>query len=234
MNDLRVLMFSKKGNAFCDYAEAILKSNFKEDEILSFRGNMGDPFDSNLLTCRPEYIISFVSPWIIPKNLLDIVQKASINFHPGSPNYPGTGCYNFALYEGSREYGVTVHHMKEKVDSGEIIMTSYFDISPYESVETLKLKSMNHLLLCFEKILRCVSKGEPLPKSNETWCRKPLTRREMLELFEIDLFKHDKIEIEKRIRAAKYPGSTGAFIAAAGHKFYFPHENRQSISDSKC
>ncbi|WP_196037502.1 formyltransferase family protein [Anaerotruncus colihominis] len=229
MDDIKVLLFSKKRNVFCDYAESILRSNFKNSEIISIRGNVGDRLDDELHWYKPEYVISFVSPWIIPQSVLNSAKTASINFHPGSPEYPGTGCYNFALYENSEKYGVTVHHMKEKVDTGDIIMTSYFDISPFESVETLKLKSMNHLLYCFEKIISDISSGSPLPTSTETWKCKPFTRKEMYELFEIDPSKHDKVEIGKRIKAAAYPGSTGAFISVAGCKFFYPYEDRKPI-----
>ncbi len=231
MDRLKVLMFSKKRNTFCDYAEAILKSNFTDEEFLSVRGTAGDYLDNELRLYCPEYIISFVSPWIIPKGLLDSAQKAAINFHPGSPAYPGTGCYNFALYEEAKEYGVTVHYMRERVDSGDIIMTSYFDVSPMESVETLKLKSMNHLLYCFEKITRLISEGQPLPLSGEAWKRKPFTRREMLELFRVDPARHDRREIEKRIRAAEYPGASGAYIEAADYKFYVPQKDAKAVID---
>lgn len=229
MDHIKVLMFSKEQNVFCDYAEAILKSYFKSSEYMSVRGNVGDPLDDKLCTYHPDYIISFVSPWIIPGTLLDSAKTAAINFHPGSPEYPGIGCYNFALYENNSRYGVTVHHMKEKVDSGDIIMTSYFDIAPFESVETLKLKSMNHLLYCFEKILSYISQDMPMPVSDETWQRKPFTRKEMLRLFEIDPEKHDEAEIERRIRAAVYPAATGAYVTVAGRKFYLPHEDRKAI-----
>ncbi len=211
--------------------EALLKSSFADKEFLSIRGAVGDHLDEELHWYRPEYILSFVSPWIIPKSLLDSAQKAAVNFHPGSPAYPGTGCYNFALYEGAQEYGVTVHHMKETVDSGAIIMTSSFAVSPFESVETLKLKSMNHLLYCFEKIIGLISKGQPLPVSEETWKRKPFTRKEMLELFRIDPARHDLAEVERRIRAAEYPGSPGAFLSVEGRAFYYPYETRRPIVD---
>lgn len=229
MDGIKVLMFSKKKNIFCDYAEAILKSSFKSDEIVSVRGNAGDKMDDELYWYQPEYVISFVSPWIIPGSLLRLAQKAAINFHPGSPSYPGIGCYNFALYERSRQYGVTVHHMEEKVDTGDIIMTSYFDISQFETVETLKLKSMNHLLYCFEKIVSCISSGISLPISSETWQRKPFTRRDMYNLFEINPKIHDKSEIERRIKAASYPASPGAFVTAGDYKFYFPYDSRKPI-----
>lgn len=224
MDDIKILLFSKKRNVFCDYAEAIMKSNFKNGEVMSIRGNAGDKLDDGLHWYQPEYIISFVSPWIIPKSVLASAKKAAINFHPGSPDYPGTGCYNFALYENSKKYGVTVHHMEETVDTGKIIMTSYFDISPFETVETLKLKSMNHLLYCFEKILSCISCNKPLPVSDEAWARKPFTRKEMEELFEIDLTNDKKEDIENKLRAAEYSGSDGAFITLFGHKFYYSQE----------
>lgn len=229
MDNLQVLMLSKKRNIFCDYAETILKSYFKANEFLSVRGNIGDYLDTELYWYNPQYIISFVSPWIIPENLLNSAQKAAINFHPGPPDYPGTGCYNFALYEGTKKYGVTAHHMEKKVDTGNIIMTSYFDVSPYESVETLKLKSMNHLLFCFQQIVHQISEGGVLPTSDEMWRRKPFTRREMYKLFEIDLSKHDKKEIEKRVRAAEYPGFSGAFVTVDGYKFYFPYNDGEPI-----
>ena len=222
-------MFSKKKNVFCDYAETILKSCFTKEQFLSLRGNVGDRFDEELRWYDPEYIISFVSPWIIPKQMLDRAKIGAINFHPGSPDYPGTGCYNFALYENASTYGVTVHHMEEKVDSGNIVMTSYFDVSPHETVESLKLKSMNHLLYCFEKIVSLIGAEEPLPVSTENWRRKPFTRKEMYELFEIDPTKHDKFEIAQRIRSADYPSCQGAYINVAGRKFYLPHEERPPI-----
>lgn len=229
MGNIKILMFSKKQNIFCDYAEAILKSSFCENEVVSVRGNVGDKLNEEYGYYYPEYVISFVSPWIIPSSILSSAQKAAINFHPGSPEYPGTGCYNFALYENAKQYGVTVHHMKEKVDTGNIIMTSYFDVSPFESVETLKLKSMNHLLLCFEKILSYILFDNPLPMSDEIWKRKPFTRKQMYELFKIDYTKHDRAEIERRIRAATYPGMPGAFIEMCNHTFYLPCENRKPI-----
>lgn len=226
---MKVLMLSKKQNVFCDYAELILKSSINNEEYLSVRGNVGDNLNEELYWFKPDYLISFVSPWIVPGTLLRSARKSAINFHPGSPDYPGTGCYNFALYERADKYGVTVHKMEEKVDSGDIIMTSYFDISPLETVESLKLKSMNHLLYCFEKIIANIISDAPLPISEEKWRRQPFTRKEMYQLFEIDPLKHDNQEIERRIHAAAYPGEPGAYIKLSDRKFYLPFEERDPI-----
>ena len=221
---MKIMMFSKKNNPFCDYAECILKGYLRKDDYLSVRGNVGESFDEELRYYTPEYIISFLSPWIFSKSFLQIAKTAAINFHPGSPDYPGSGCYNFALYESNKKYGVTAHHMKEKVDSGEIIMTSYFDIAPLDTVETLKVKSMNHLLYLFDSVLSIITSEAELPKSPEIWRRKPFTKKDLSQLLEVDPINHTKEDIEKRIRAGIYPGYKGAFVNISEQKFYFPYD----------
>ncbi|MFW8746219.1 formyltransferase family protein, partial [Mesorhizobium japonicum] len=72
--------------------------------------------------------------WIYPAQLLSNASFAAINFHPGSPDYPGTGCTNFAVYEGAKEYGITCHHMKAGVDSGDIIAVKRFSINEDDTV----------------------------------------------------------------------------------------------------
>ncbi len=224
----KVMMFSKKNNLFCDYAELILKSFFK-DEFISIRGDSGEPFDLSLSIHKPKFVISFVSPWIIPERILQSAKTAAINFHPGSPDYPGTGCYNFALYEQAKTYGITCHHMNAKVDTGQIIMTSYFSISEFESVESLKLKSMTHLLYCFERIINMIANDEELPVSSENWRRKPFTRKQMLELFYIPSDCTDESEIQLKLKASSYPSYKGAYTIVEGRKFYFEAEDRKPI-----
>lgn len=234
--EIQVLMLSKKDNVFCDYADFLLRSHFREESIASIRG-IGDstfPEAEEIRWYNPLYIISFLSPWIIPSSILRSAQKAAINFHPGSPNYPGIGCYNFALYEKTAIYGVTCHHMNASVDTGDIIMTSYFDISQHDTVESLKLKSMNHLLYCFDSILCLIEKGLELPLSGETWNRKPFTRKELNNLCYISPDCTDE-EAELKIRATCYPSSgtskNGAYTTLLGHNFYYDYadNDRKSI-----
>ena len=79
----------------------------------------------------------FRSYFVLPKALLDRAQIAAINFHPAPPEYPGSGCVNWALYEGATQYGVTAHMMNEKIDNGAIIECRRFPILPQDDVCTL-------------------------------------------------------------------------------------------------
>ena len=62
-------------------------------------GNRDDKFPEDIEWWKGDYIVSFLSPWVISNSLLNRAKKASINFHPAPPEYPGIGCTNFAIYE---------------------------------------------------------------------------------------------------------------------------------------
>ncbi|MCY6960066.1 formyltransferase family protein [Clostridium brassicae] len=225
----KIIFFSKK-TLFCNYAVEILKKAFNSTDLLIEQGEVGTAFNEDLSLYKPDYIISFLSPWIIPDYMLKQTKIAAINFHPGSPRYPGTGCYNFALYEKSKTYGVTCHHMKAKVDTGDIVKVSYFPIYKNETVESLKLKSMIHLLYLFQNITDLIYSGKSLPKSNDYWERKPYTRKELNDLCKIDPFTMSKDEILNRIKSTTYPSAPGAYIDLNGNIFNYPVPNNKPIA----
>ena len=68
-----------------------------------------------------EYLISFLNPIYIDSKIRKKIKKNSFNFHPGPPEYPGFGCYNFALLNNTKFYGSTIHLMNDKFDNGKII-----------------------------------------------------------------------------------------------------------------
>lgn len=106
-----------------------------------------------------EYIISYLSRWVAPEYLLKKAKVAAINFHPASPDYPGIGCNNFALYEEAKEYGVTCHHMEPRVDVGKIITVERFPVFPTDTVATLLLRTYDYQLVLFYKIMNIILGG---------------------------------------------------------------------------
>jgi methionyl-tRNA formyltransferase len=145
-------------------------------------------------------------------------QKAAINFHPAPPEYPGIGCYNFALYDQVTGYGVTCHHMAKRVDTGKIIKVSRFPVFPTDTVDSLKERSMAYLLTLFYEIASLVIAEKPLPVSSETWVRKPYTRKELDALCRIVPDMTPK-EVHRRVRATFYPGYPGPYVELADYKF---------------
>ena len=68
----------KKGNFHCEQAVEFLKLHLFEENMILL-GNRGDRFPEDVGWWRGDYIISFLSPWIIPKYLLDRAKITSIN-----------------------------------------------------------------------------------------------------------------------------------------------------------
>ncbi len=169
-----------------------------------------------------DYLISYISPWIISKSLLDITQIAAINFHPGPPEYPGIGCTNFALYDGAKDFGITVHHMLPKVDTGKIIMVRRFPIAENETVWTLSQKCYAHIFVAFCEMLPMFKRGEEnwdcLTYSDLVWTREPYTRKQLDELCVITEDMSDE-EVARRVKATTFPNMPGAYIEKGGHKF---------------
>ncbi|MBI5857836.1 MAG: hypothetical protein HZB42_09300 [Sphingobacteriales bacterium] len=220
--DLRVLFLRKKDNEYAQRAEDFVRKNFKNVSI--FSGSRHDILPVEVLNWKGELMISFISSWIYPESLLTNASVAAINFHPGSPEYPGIGCTNFAIYEGAKEYGVTCHYMAAGVDSGKIIAVKRFPIADNDSVYHVTQQCYRLIEEMFYEIIDLILKGQPLPVSDEQWKRKPFTRKQLDELCTItpDMSKE---EIEKRIKATTYK-TAWAFTRIGNHIFKLQAETR--------
>lgn len=199
--DFKVLFLCKKDNVFAERAADYIRKNFNDPMV--FAGTRKDPLPPEVLQWKGDLLISFISSWIIPVNLLNNASFAAINFHPGSPEYPGTGCTNFALYNGEKEYGVTCHHMKAVVDTGNIIAVRRFPLQADDTVYEVTQHCYQLIEELFYEIMQCIQNGQPLPASKENWSRKPYTRKQLDELCEIKPGMSEE-EIERRIRATTY------------------------------
>ena len=92
------------------------------------------------------------SYFILKKNILDNC-KYAINFHPSLPKYRGVGGVNYAIFNGDKYFGSTIHFINEKIDNGKILKVSRFRILKNDNVETL-LKDPQNTLQRGQKIYR--------------------------------------------------------------------------------
>jgi methionyl-tRNA formyltransferase len=199
--ELSVLFLSKKDNEFAQRAADFIRQHFPQSLI--FSGDRRDVLPPDVLNWQGDLMISFISSWVFPQSLLDRATDTAINFHPGSPEYPGIGCTNFAIYNGEKEYGVTSHHMKATVDSGSIIAVKRFTLTEEDTVYGVTQRCYSLIEEMFYEIMDCILQGRPLPASGEQWKRAPYTRKQLNELCEIRPGMSEE-EIKKRIKATTY------------------------------
>ena len=123
---LKILFIGKADDHCSKMAADFLKTHFPNARIVYSKRDL--PMPGDLMEWEGDLLISYLAQWIIPGRLLSKATMSAINFHTGSPDYPGIGCTNFAIYNGEKEFGITCHHMLERVDSGDIIAVRRFPV----------------------------------------------------------------------------------------------------------
>jgi len=211
-----VLFLGKHNDQHCQRALSFVRANFQR--VTAAVGKWGDPLPAEAAAWEGDYIISYLSRWIVPENLLKRARRASINFHPATPEYPGVGCTNFAIYEDSPTYGATCHHMKPIVDTGAVIAVSRFPMLDSDTVHSVHQRCYDYMLALFYDIVTGIVQGKQLPASSEHWTRKPFTRKQLLELERISP-DMPPAEIKKRVRAMYYPGMPKPYTELGGVRF---------------
>jgi len=214
---MSILLFSKRREDFYfQKAYDFIKLNC--EDVVLVQGLPGEPFPREYLSWEGDYILSYLCPWVLPAEILQKAKKAAINFHPGPPQYPGTGCTNFALYHEVDVYGVTCHHMVSHVDTGNIIAVKRFPVFPSDTVYSLTQRCYSHMLALFYDIFSYIVMDAPLPVTDEVWTREPYRRKDLNALKRIELDMPPD-EIRRRIRASAFPGTPGAYVEIAGERF---------------
>lgn len=162
-----------------------------------------------------DWVISYLSPHILTREELSQATKGAINFHPGPPEYPGTGCYNFAIMNDADFYGVTCHFMEEKVDTGPIINIKTFELPLNITVKDLQWRSMIHLQRLFFEVMDEILEGYDLhPAKPSSWNAEPYTRRDLQELCAMT----PETISAKRLRATYYPNARDPPTLKIGNK----------------
>lgn len=198
---LSFLFLGKTDDSYCARALAFCQASF--NQVTFCLGKWGDPLPEEIRRWEGDYIISYLSRWVVPADLLGRARQAAFNFHPASPEYPGIGCNNFALYEDTKEYGVTCHHMAPKVDTGGLIAVRRFPVYPEDGVAELLARTYEHQIALFMEIVGGLAQGQGLPVSAEKWTRPPFTRVQFNELFKVTP-EMSRDEIARRVRAVSY------------------------------
>lgn len=144
---------------------------------------------------------------ILPVDVFTLPKFGSINLH-GSllPKYRGAAPIQWALINGDIETGVTTFFLKEKVDTGNVILQEKIVIDPEDNFQTLhdKMKEAGAEVLL--KTISLIEKGEVDEKTQDDSIASPAPKITK-EICEINWSK-SAADIHNIIRGlSPYPGA---------------------------
>jgi UDP-4-amino-4-deoxy-L-arabinose formyltransferase/UDP-glucuronic acid dehydrogenase (UDP-4-keto-hexauronic acid decarboxylating) len=105
-----------------------------------------------------DILLNVHSLYVIKGEILDAPRIGSFNMHPGPlPECAGLNAVSWALYEGKREHGVTVHWMAPGIDTGAIAYERRMDIEPHDTALTLSAKCVKLGVPLIDQLLKTAS-----------------------------------------------------------------------------
>jgi len=137
-------------------------------------------FSNHIAKLAPDFIIVVAFGHIIPKDILKIPNKATINIHASLlPKYRGPAPIQWAIINGEKETGISIISMDEGTDTGDILLLSKLEIAPDDTSGTLhdRLADLGAGLLI--QALRSFETGDihPIPQDHTQASYAPMLKK---------------------------------------------------------
>lgn len=116
-------------------------------------------------TERIDLLISIQYNWIIPGNILDLVDRRAFNLHNARlPDYKGYHSITHAIANHDTSYDTTIHWMADEVDSGDIAYVEKTPIQADDTAQSLYLRTIDAAMLVVRRLLDDLSSEAEVPR----------------------------------------------------------------------
>jgi methionyl-tRNA formyltransferase len=152
-----------------------------------------------------DILVNVHSLYVICPEVLAAPRIGGFNLHPGPlPECPGLNAVSWALFEGKTEHAVTVHWMRQGIDTGPVAYEARIPITPHDTALTLSAKCVRAGVPLLERLLSMAA-ANPLtiPRIPQDLTRRRYRGREVPQNGRIDWSRGAK-EIVGFVRACDY------------------------------
>jgi methionyl-tRNA formyltransferase len=110
---------------------------------------------------HPDLLVGVAYGRIIPRAVLDLPRLAGINVHPSLlPAYRGASPIQAAIADGATVTGVTIMHLADDLDAGDIILQREMSIGPAETAGELEARLADAGADLLVEGVRLIARGE--------------------------------------------------------------------------
>ena len=219
---MRILFFGRES---CEGSRSLVQDLVQRghdvEYLMSARRNQ--ELSTRVLNWSGDLILSYRNLIVLPERVLQSATLA-VNFHPGPPEYPGSGCVNFALLDDVKSYGVTCHVMESQVDHGTILEVRRFAVGAGTTLQDLLAETHGELLFLAHDFIARVSgltlsdlKALRDVKIEENWSgtRRKISAIDALQEIRLPITLE---ELARRKRAIHLP-SHPLYVSIFGYRF---------------
>lgn len=119
-------------------------------------------FVQTIRDLQPDIILVASFDMKIPQEIIDIPRCAALNLHPALlPKYRGACPEFWAIRNGEKTTGVSLHYLTDTFDAGDILFQEEVSISPYETLGSLLYKMGSMSVKVFIRFLDAYERAEP-------------------------------------------------------------------------
>ncbi|MBO3444179.1 methionyl-tRNA formyltransferase [Clostridium sp. CCUG 7971] len=141
-----------------------------------------EEFVNVLKELSPDLIVVVAFGQILPKSILDIPKLGCVNVHVSLlPKYRGAAPINWVIINGEEKTGVTTMYMDEGLDTGDMILTSEFDLDDEITAGELHDKMMEIGAKTLKETINLIEKGEAprIPQNHDEFSYAPIMNKSL-------------------------------------------------------
>jgi UDP-4-amino-4-deoxy-L-arabinose formyltransferase/UDP-glucuronic acid dehydrogenase (UDP-4-keto-hexauronic acid decarboxylating) len=167
---------------------------------------------------KPELLLSYHYRNLIPKAVRGMFPAGCLNLHSSLlPKHRGRCPINWVLVLGEKETGVTLHHMADKADAGDIIAQRRVAIAADADARSLTYQMARESEALLDEALPLVKAGKA-PRTPQDESKATVNGRRTAEDGAIDWTKPAEA-VHNLVRAVTHPWP-GAFTFAGARKMF--------------
>ena len=181
---------------------------------------------------KADILFNVHAKHIICEEILQAPKYGCYNLHPGPlPEYAGVNQISWAIYNGEKRFGVTVHKMIPAIDAGPIALKRYFDLDQGETGLSLMTKCVNQGVVLMLEFLDIAerSQGE-VPLEAQDMSKRRYYSKKDIPIKGKSEWDQPCIQIERLIRACNYQ----PFVSPWAHPVIEIKKCSMGVIDAEC
>ena len=199
--------------------------NYYSIDYLPNQSVNSESFINLLSNYQCDILVSMSFDQIFKKEILNLTKFGVINCHAGMlPFYRGSNILNWVLINDEKEFGITVHHVDEGIDTGDIILQKSFPISESDNYSSLLKIAFTECAAILHESLTKIKENSysRLPQIEidqfGSYCGRRINGDEKI------IWRNSSRDIHNLIRSVVKPGPE-AYILFDNDEYRVPHSN---------